>query len=165
MNNKIYPRSGYNRTVYLSTVVKDPFIEIGDYTIYNDFRDNPLDFQKNNVVYHYPIVYKDHLKIGKFCSIACGAKFMFNCAFHSLKSLSSYTFPLFYEEWDLNMYDVPQAWKNRGDIVIGNDVWIGCSNHGRSSYWRRGDYWHTSRGNQGCRALYNRGWRPRKALA
>ena len=125
MNNKIYPRSGYNRTVYLSTVVKDPFIEIGDYTIYNDFRDDPLDFQKNNVVYHYPIVYKDYLKIGKFCSIACGAKFIFNCANHTIKSLSTYTFPLFFEEWDLPKSEVASAWDNKGDIVIGNDVWIG----------------------------------------
>ena len=61
----------------------------------------------------------------KFCSIACGAKFVFNCANHTLKSLSTYTFPLFFEEWDLQKADVATAWDNKGDIIIGNDVWIG----------------------------------------
>ena len=63
--------------------------------------------------------------IGKFCSIACGAKFIFNCANHTLKSLSTYTFPLFFEEWDLPKSEVSTAWDNKGDIIIGNDVWIG----------------------------------------
>lgn len=36
MMNKIYPRKGDTQTVYLNAVVKDPSIEIGDYTIYND---------------------------------------------------------------------------------------------------------------------------------
>lgn len=65
------------------------------------------------------------LVIGKFCSIACGAKFLFNCANHSLRSLSTYTFLLFYEEWGLDRADVASAWDDKGDIVIGNDVWIG----------------------------------------
>lgn len=76
------------------------------------------------MLYHYPIN-NDRLIIGKFCSIACGAKFIFNCANHTLKSLSTYTFPLFFEEWDLTKSEVASAWDNKGDIVIGNDVWIG----------------------------------------
>ena len=63
--------------------------------------------------------------IGKFCSIACGAKFLFNSANHTLKSLSNYTFPLFFEEWGLNKKNVTSAWDNKGDIIIDNDVWIG----------------------------------------
>ena len=52
-------------------------------------------------------------------------KFLFNSANHTLKSLSSYTFPLFYEDWGLEKSNVATAWDNKGDIVIGNDVWIG----------------------------------------
>ena len=37
MMTKIYPRTGDKQTVYLNAVVKDPRIEVGDYTIYNDF--------------------------------------------------------------------------------------------------------------------------------
>ncbi len=121
---KIYPRTGDDQTVYLNAVVRDPQIEIGDYTIYNDFVADPRLFERNNVLYHYPI-HRERLVIGKFCSIACGAKFLFNCANHSLRSLSNYTFPLFWEEWDLDRKDVCEAWDDKGDIVVGNDVWIG----------------------------------------
>lgn len=123
-SRKIYPRTGDTQTVYLKSVVTRPTIEVGDFTIYNDFVNDPRDFEKNNVLYHYPIN-NDRLIIGKFCSIACGAKFIFNCANHTLRSLSTYTFPLFFEEWDLPKSEVVSAWDNKGDIVIGNDVWIG----------------------------------------
>lgn len=122
--NKIYPRKGDTQTVYLNAVVKDPSIEVGDYTIYNDFISDPRQFEQNNVLYHYPINH-ERLIIGKFCSIACGVKFLFNCANHTLKSLSTYTFLLFYEDWELEKSNVASAWDNKGDIVIGNDVWIG----------------------------------------
>ena len=122
--NIIYPRTGDTQTVYLKLVITKPTIEVGDFTIYNDFVNDPRDFEKNNVLYHYPINH-DRLTIGKFCSIACGAKFILNCANHTLESLSTYTFPLFFEEWDLPKSEVATAWDNKGDIVIGNDVWIG----------------------------------------
>ena len=121
---KIYPRSQGHSTVYLQNVVTDPSISVGDYTIYDDFVNDPRDFQRNNVLYHYPIN-RERLVIGKFCSIACGAKFLFNSANHTLRSLSTYIFPVLFEEWGLDVARIPEAWDNRGDIVIGNDVWIG----------------------------------------
>ena len=30
-----------------------------------------------------------------------------------------------YEEWNLDTNSITSAWDNKGDIVIGNDVWIG----------------------------------------
>jgi len=90
MNSNIYPRSNDFQTIYLNTVIKNPAIIVGDYTIYNDF-----------------------------------VKFLFNSANHTLNSLSNYTFPIFFEEWNLDKRDVTSAWDNKGDIVIGNDVWIG----------------------------------------
>lgn len=122
--NRIYPRTGDTETVYLKNVVTDPNISIGDYTMYNDFTHDPCDFQNNNVLYHYQANH-DRLTIGKFCSIACGAKFIFTSANHSLKSLSTYPFPIFFEEWNLDVTNITQAWDNKGDITIGNDVWIG----------------------------------------
>jgi len=122
-SKKIYPRIGDTQIVYLKNVIENPNIEIGDFTIYNDFVHDPRDFQKNNVLYHYP-VNKDRLIIGKFCSIACGAKFLMNSANHTLHSLSSYTFPLFDDEWKQGIKPA-ESWDNKGDIVIGNDVWIG----------------------------------------
>lgn len=124
MENKIYPRPHDKQIVYLKSVVDNPNIEIGEYTIYNDFVNDPCDFEKNNVLYHYPIN-GDKLKIGKFCSIACGSKFLFTSANHTLGSLSTYTFPIFFDEWGLDAKNIRSAWDNKGDIVIGNDVWIG----------------------------------------
>ena len=121
---KIYPRSQGHSTVYLQNVVDDPSISVGDYTIYDDFVHDPRDFQRNNVLYHYPINH-ERLVIGKFCSIACGAKFIFNSANHTQRSLSTYIFPVLFEEWDLDVARIPEAWDNRGDIVVGSDVWIG----------------------------------------
>lgn len=121
---KIYPRTGDKETVYLNSVVTNPNISVGEYTMYNDFVNDPTQFEKNNVLYHYPINH-DRLMIGKFCSIACGAKFIFNSANHTLSSLSTYPFPLFFEEWGLVREEVTDSWDNKGDIVIGNDVWIG----------------------------------------
>lgn len=121
---KIYPRTGDKQTVYLKNVISDSNIIVGEYTMYNDFVNDPLDFEKNNVLYHYPINH-DRLVIGKFCSIACGARFLFNSANHTLSSLSTYPFPLFFEEWGLDKSNVTESWDNKGDIIIGNDVWIG----------------------------------------
>ena len=139
MMKKIYPRTGDKQTVYLNTVIKDSSIEVGDYTIYNDFVSNPLLFEQNNVLYHYPINH-ERLIIGKFCSIACGTKFLLNCASYTLRSLSTYTFPLFYEDWNLEKSNVsdsfvaraktnvrikPKIWKRRLSEGVVSDV-IGC---------------------------------------
>ena len=123
---EIYPRTGDRQTIYLKPVITDPSITVGEYTMYNynDFVHDPTDFQTNNVLYHYP-VNGDRLTIGKFCSIACGAKFLFTSANHTMRSLSTYPFPLFFEAWGLEKSRVIDAWDNRGDIVVGNDVWIG----------------------------------------
>lgn len=121
---KVYPRTGDMQTIYLKNVITNPNIEVGDYTMYNDFVNDPAKFEQNNVLYHYPINH-DKLKIGKFCSVACGAKFLFNSANHAMASLSTYPFPLFFEEWGLEKKDVAKSWDNKGDIIIGNDVWIG----------------------------------------
>lgn len=123
-DKKMYPRTNDFQTVYLKNTITNPNIIVGDYTIYNDFASDPTQFEKNNVLYHYPIN-NDKLIIGKFCSIACGAKFIFTSANHTLKSLSTYPFPIFFEEWNLDKKNITSAWDNKGDIVIGNDVWIG----------------------------------------
>jgi virginiamycin A acetyltransferase len=120
----IYPRENDKQTVYLKSVITRPGIIVGDYTMYNDFCNDPHQFETNNVLYHYPVNH-DRLIIGRFCSIACGAKFLFTSANHAMKSLSTYPFPIFFEEWSLDKKDVAAAWDNKGDIVIGSDVWIG----------------------------------------
>ena len=121
---KIYPRANDRETVYLKHVITNPNIIVGDFTMYNDFVRDPRDFEKNNVLYHFPIN-RDRLIMGKFCSIACGAKFLFTSANHTQKSLSTYPFPIFFDEWDLDVKDITSAWDRKGDTIIGNNVWIG----------------------------------------
>ena len=33
--------------------------------------------------------------------------------------------PDLFEEWGLDVQNITSAWDNKGDIIIGNDVWIG----------------------------------------
>ncbi len=121
---KIYPRTGDKEIVYLKEVITNQNIIVGEYTTYNDYINDPALFEKNNVLYHYPIN-RDKLIIGKYCSLACGVRFLFNSANHNMDSLSTYPFPLFFEEWGLDRKNVADSWNNKGDIIIGNDVWIG----------------------------------------
>lgn len=120
----IYPRANDQQTVYLKSVITKPNITVGEHTIYNDFVNDPRLFEVNNVLYQYPINH-DRLVIGRYCSIACGAKFLFNAANHTQKSLSTYPFPIFFDQWSLDVKDITNAWDNKGDIIVGNDVWIG----------------------------------------
>lgn len=52
---KLYPAGGDTQTIYLKNAITDPGITVGDYTVYNDFVHDPRDFQKNSVLYHYPV--------------------------------------------------------------------------------------------------------------
>ena len=87
--NSVYPRTGDKQTIYLKNVIANLNINVGEYTMYNDFVNDPTLFEKNNVLYHYPIN-QDRLIIGKFCSIACGAKFLFTSANHTMRSIATY---------------------------------------------------------------------------
>jgi virginiamycin A acetyltransferase len=107
------------RLVYLKNIITNPNIIVGDYTYYDDF-DDPLQFEAN-VLYHFPFT-GDKLIIGKFCSIASGATFIMNGGNHRSDWLTNYPFPVFGAGWERAM---PDTWPNKGDTVIGNDVWIG----------------------------------------
>lgn len=82
----------------------------------------PEEFEKN-VLYNYG---GDSLIIGKFCAIATHVKFIMNGENHKLDgiSISTYPFPIFGHGWEAAMNDLMNL-PSKGDIVIGNDVWIG----------------------------------------
>ena len=119
--DKIYPRKKDKTICYLKNIVKNSNIVVGDFTFYHDFKD-PFSFEQN-VLYQYPCN-NDKLIIGKFCSIASGTKFILNGGNHTLSSFSTYPFPIFEDEWPISS-EITDAWDNKGDIVIGNDVWLG----------------------------------------
>lgn len=118
--NTLFPLNGYERLCFLKNIIKNPNIIVGDYTYYDDF-ETVENFEKN-VKYLFDFV-GDKLVIGKFCMIASGAEFIMNGANHLVNAVSSYPFAIFGNDWAHAMEG--KTYPNKGDIVIGNDVWIG----------------------------------------
>jgi virginiamycin A acetyltransferase len=116
----VFPLNGYNRLCFLKNIIKNPNIEVGDFTYYDDF-ENVENFEKN-VRYHFDFT-GDKLKIGKFCMIASDVTFIMNGANHLTEGVSSYPFAVFGGDWAHAMDG--KTYPNRGDIVVGNDVWLG----------------------------------------
>jgi len=116
----VYPIENWYRTCFLKNIITNPQIIVGDYTYYDDAQD-VYNFEKN-VVYLFDFI-SDRLIIGKFCQIASGARFIMNGANHAMNGISTYPFEVFGKGWS----NVPSNDLNKGDTVIGNDVWIGNS--------------------------------------
>jgi virginiamycin A acetyltransferase len=118
--NVKFPLANYDRLCFLKNVVKNPNIIVGDYTYYDDF-ENVENFEKN-VKYLFDFT-GDKLIIGKFCMIASGVTFIMNGANHLTDAVSTYPFAIFGNGWEHAMEG--KAYPNKGDTIIGNDVWIG----------------------------------------
>jgi virginiamycin A acetyltransferase len=118
--NTKFPLENYDKLCFLKNIIKNPNISVGDYTYYDDFE--TVENFESNVKYHFDFT-GDKLKIGKFCMIASGVKFIMNGANHLTDSLSTYPFAIFGKGWENAMEG--KSYPNKGDIVIGNDVWIG----------------------------------------
>lgn len=112
----IYPISGNGSVTYVKPTIKNPNIVVGDFTYFSD-----TDFE-SRVTHHYGF-YGDKLIIGKFCQIAKGVEFIMNGANHQMNAASTYPFYLF-EGWNEQTPPLSEL-PNKGDTVIGNDVWIG----------------------------------------
>lgn len=115
-----FPLENYDRLCFLKNVVKNPNIIVGDYTYYDDFV-NVENFEKN-VKYLFDFN-GDKLVIGKFCMIASDVRFIMNGANHLTDALTAYPFAIFGHGWENAMNG--KSYPNKGDINIGNDVWIG----------------------------------------
>lgn len=120
--NTIFPNE-YKTSCFIKNVITAPNIIIGDYTYYDD-EIAPTEFEKNNVLFNYP-EFGDKLIIGKFCQIASGTKFIMGPVNHRLDSITTYPFNVFGGLWQENTPDHMSQLPFKGDIVIGNDVWIG----------------------------------------
>ncbi|MBG8552647.1 CatB-related O-acetyltransferase [Hymenobacter guriensis] len=93
------PRPGApKRLTFLKDLVSDPHIEVGDYTYYNNF-DFPCSFPQN-VLVEQP-GNQARLRIGRFCMIASGVKFMLSGGSQTSHPSAAH------------------------GILVGHDVWIG----------------------------------------
>jgi virginiamycin A acetyltransferase len=115
-----FPLENYKNLCFLKNIITNPNIIVGDYTYYDDF-ENVNNFEKN-VKYHFDFI-GDKLIIGKFCMIASDVQFIMNGANHLTKSISSFPFAIFGEDWK-NAMD-GKNYPTKGNTEIGNDVWIG----------------------------------------
>lgn len=118
----VFPNE-YGTTCFIKNVITAPNIFVGDYTYYDDPAD-PAGFEKNNVLFNYP-EFGDKLIIGKFCAIASGARFIMGPANHRLSSVTTYPFHVFGGAWQERTPPHLAQLPFKGDIVLGNDVWIG----------------------------------------
>jgi virginiamycin A acetyltransferase len=106
--------------VHLNRVISHPNIEIGDHTYANDF-DPPEDWAARLAPYLYPGA-PERLRIGRFCQIAHGVRFITASANHPMDGISTYPFPVFHPN---RMADFRSGFAGLPDTVIGNDAWIG----------------------------------------
>ncbi|WP_338972383.1 CatB-related O-acetyltransferase [Spiroplasma endosymbiont of Panorpa germanica] len=112
----------YLATDFLNNYITNPNIEIGDYTYYAslDCEQDLINFQNKNILYHFPFI-GDKLIMGKFCQIGFNTKFIMNGANHDTNRISTYPFFIMGSGWE----DQDKFTTNKGDTIIGHDVWIG----------------------------------------
>lgn len=119
----VHPVEHLPNLCYIKNVVKSPNVFIGDYTYYDD----PVDstkFEEHCVLFNWP-EFGDKLVIGKFCAIAHKVQFLMGSANHRMSSLSTYPFNVFGGAWEARTPPHLAQLPRKGDIIVGNDVWIG----------------------------------------
>jgi virginiamycin A acetyltransferase len=116
----VHPVTGQQRVVFLKPLVREPTIEVGDYTYY-DHPDRALDFERDAVLYAFG---PERLVIGRFCAIAAGVRFLMPGANHADQGPSTFPFGVFGPPWDGTM-DLVLSAPSRGDTTVGHDVWLG----------------------------------------
>lgn len=114
------PMPDQPRVVLLKPLVKSPLIEVGEYSYYDD-PDDATAFETRNVLYHYG---PEKLIIGRFCALGTGVRFIMNGANHRMDGPSTFPFPTMGGSW-AEHFDLLTGLPNRGDTVVGHDVWFG----------------------------------------
>ncbi|MFE2413647.1 CatB-related O-acetyltransferase [Kitasatospora sp. NPDC059408] len=117
----LHPLPGHDRVVLLRPLVKDPRIEVGEYTYFDD-PDGATRFEERNVLYSYG---PERLVIGKYCALATGTRFLMAGAAHPAIGVSTFPFTMFGGSWTEQTLDIVTALPSRGDTHVGNDVWFG----------------------------------------
>ncbi|GJE60964.1 CatB-related O-acetyltransferase [Methylobacterium trifolii] len=118
--SRLHPLPQHPRVVFLSNLDLPENVEAGAYSYYDDPA-GPEAFLAN-ILYHFAFL-GDRLRIGRFCAIAAGTRFLMNGGNHRLDAPSTYPFAIFGGAWAAGA--AVEKFPNRGDTVIGNDVWLG----------------------------------------
>ncbi|AHH97648.1 hypothetical protein KALB_4286 [Kutzneria albida DSM 43870] len=118
----LHPMPGQDRLVLLKPLITSELIEVGEYSYYDD-PEHATEFETRNVLYHYG---PDKLRIGRFCALGAGTRFIMNGANHRMDGPSTFPFPIMGGSW-AEHFDLITGLPGRGDTVVGNDVWFGNS--------------------------------------
>lgn len=113
--------SPHRGTVHLQAVLDHPRFEVGAYSYASDFDPPELwggDWAARLAPYLFAFS-ADWLRIGRFCQIAHGVRFIGASANHATRGLSTYPFAIFDPE-EMTGYQ-----PDRRDTVVGHDVWLG----------------------------------------
>ncbi|MDH2327389.1 CatB-related O-acetyltransferase [Cereibacter sp. SYSU M97828] len=98
-------------------------VDVGPFSYYDDPA-TPERFFDDNLLHHFDFV-GDRLRIGAFCAFATGIRIVMNGANHAMGGFSTFPFNIFGHGWEDGFDPATSAAENRGDTVIGPDVWIG----------------------------------------
>lgn len=116
------------QTVHLKEVINHPKIHVGEFSYCHNF-EILEDYASYLAPYLFPLS-KDSLIIGKFVQIAHGVRFITSSANHKMSGFSTYPFNTFMMTPRTTSEDITAMFEdaqNRGDTVVGNDVWIGMN--------------------------------------
>lgn len=106
-------------TVFLNNVIDHPRMEIGDYTYASDFDPPEAGGWAARLAPYLFDFAQERLRIGRFCQIAHGVRFVGASANHETRALTSFPFTIFSPE-EMHGY-APDT----RDTVVGHDVWLG----------------------------------------
>ncbi|WP_143034715.1 CatB-related O-acetyltransferase [Glycomyces sambucus] len=112
---------GQPRVVFLRPLITSEKIEVGEYTYYDD-PDAATEFETRNVLYGYG---PEKLRIGRYCALATGTRFIMAGADHPMVGVSTFPFAIFGGDWAESTLDIVMNVTSRGDTTVGNDVWTG----------------------------------------
>ena len=114
--NVIHPVKNHYDVIYLKNINNNKKVRIGDFTYVSE------SSFKNNIMGNYDWI-EDKLVIGKYCQIGKDVRFLLNGVNHEMNCISTYPFYIF-DDWNESRPN-DKTFKLKGDIIIGNDVWIG----------------------------------------
>lgn len=103
--------------VFLDQVIDHPGWQVGAYTYASDF-DPPQDWAHHLAPYLFP-GQPETLRIGKFCQIAHGVRFITASANHATTGATTFPFPVFDAAQRAGYHP------DTRDTSIGHDVWLG----------------------------------------
>ena len=130
-SNKKYPMmmpdgTIIKQTVHLKEVINHPRITVGEFSYYHNFE--ILEDYAGVLAPYLFALSLDNLIIGKFVQIAHGVRFITSSANHKTSGFSTYPFINFMMTSQTSSEDIVAMFEeaqNKGDTVVGNDVWIG----------------------------------------